>query len=179
MNEAEATLREMLGLLNVLCNVRGEVGTKSTTFTLPDGSTKGMHSLLEIKAVIFSEPSLRALSSETSNDSTVAADILDSSDEEFRRILSSVRGNDMTWDDLYRLFEWVRKRVGGSKRLKEENRTGKKEISRFTQTANYHRHSRSGKHKLPKAPMTIDEARRYIGSLIWSVLGRLHERRSP
>jgi hypothetical protein len=71
------------------------------------------------------------------------------------------------WPALYGAYEAVRAGLGGQKAV--EAALGKSTRSRFTQTANYFRHTNE---RLPETPMTFEEGRRFLADLFEVWLGR-------
>ena len=77
--------------------------------------------------------------------------------------------DERNWYDLYKVFELVSKDVGSGSKNKGESKmvsntwSTRKEIKRFRQSANYHRHARE---KLPPNPMTIKEAETLIRDIV-------------
>ncbi len=67
------------------------------------------------------------------------------------------------WHGLYRAFEVIKDDVGGH--VTGEGWPSKTKLSCFKQTANYYRHAKQ-ECKLPKEPMSLYDARRFVERLI-------------
>jgi len=79
---------------------------------------------------------------------------------------------DLSWFDLYKIFEIIRDDLGGQKNLLDAEFVLKKDLSRFRQTAQHPeaigdkaRHARIGA-EVPKDPMAIVEASLLISALL-------------
>ncbi len=84
----------------------------------------------------------------------------------------------LSWTELYKVLELIRKDVGGQKRLEGKTWVDKAKLSRFTHTANWldavsARHAR-GLRPAPEHPWTILEGRAFISAL---ARGWLNEKR--
>lgn len=81
---------------------------------------------------------------------------------------------DLSWIDLYKIFEVLEEGAGGEAALRKRTGVTKAQISRFTHTANHPggggelaRHARS-RQQPPADPMTVEEGRAVIRELISS-----------
>jgi len=79
---------------------------------------------------------------------------------------------DLSWDDLYKIFEVLRDDAGGGDALRRRVALSKTEVARFTQSANHPqasgdlaRHARMSQQP-PADPLTLEEGRQFIRDLI-------------
>ena len=85
--------------------------------------------------------------------------------------------NEPNWFDLYKTYEGIRELAGGMSALKSKSWTpSQADITRFTHTANLHRHAlpHDAKKNPPKNPMSLADATSMMSKMIHSILDDLN-----
>ncbi len=74
------------------------------------------------------------------------------------------------WFDLYKTYELLKSRCGGQQLLYAKPWAPKTQVRRMRETANFYRHATPPR---PKDPMSFDEARSLLQSMVRSLLGEI------
>ena len=74
------------------------------------------------------------------------------------------------WFDLYKTYELLKKRCGGQKLLFGKPWAPEAQVRTMRETANFYRHAT---YPRPKNPMSFDEARAFLQSMVRSLLGEV------
>lgn len=82
-------------------------------------------------------------------------------------------GAKLSWYDLYKAYDGIAGLCGGEAALRKRPWAGSSRVTLFKRTANYYRHGHphGARTSPPSNPMHIEEAREFIGRMIYAVMG--------
>jgi hypothetical protein len=143
LNAANALLQRMCGLLNLYANYVGEIRVESATWVDFAGRRGGIGATAIGSLNIVSREGLDHLCKELQAGETRATSLFRQAEAHptFRALLEVAGPRDLSWPDLYILFELLKAASGGPKPLAKLGGVSGKALDRFRLAANDFRHA--------------------------------------
>lgn len=82
------------------------------------------------------------------------------------RVFRLIGISDLSWNDLYKVYEMVKSDVGGNDKIADNGWTTKGQIRLFKRTAQPYRHGKLKNYVPPKKPMTFNEAKSFVKKIL-------------